>query len=124
MQNQLNVNKKQHLNALRRGELERDAIRKQLDEALKDGAIGRADGMFSRLPHVDGLVQDENTNNTEKEDQVDALLQENGEFRALLAGVHMRIHPGSDAQIYELPGDLLIPTLKNDFDTFFDGPEQ
>ena len=120
-QHQQAVNRRQHISALRRADLQVAAVKAQLQEALRDGAINRADAMFSRLPFTTLIASDADTTEGSR---AEALDRENGELRALLAAVHMRVCGEGQQGVYELPVAVTIDQMRADFEAAFTVGEQ
>jgi hypothetical protein len=120
---QLAVNKRQHRSALRRAEGMVERVKGQLEEAVREGVVGKADAMFSRLPvsTVDG--DDDSVGGGGA--RAEALNRENGELRALLASVHVRLCGGSTSAsgrgLYELPVSLFIEQVGEDIESVLEG---
>jgi len=117
------LKKKQGASALRRADAEADMIKRQLNEALREGQVGRADAMFARLPYSLVTRPDEDLSNGQ---WGEALNEENGELRALLAAVYMRVRelcPTTQdhtcTSVFELPVALGLPAIRDDFEAAF-----
>lgn len=84
--------------------------------------MARADAMFSRLPFSTPVVSSEEQTVGRRMEAVD---KENGELRALLAAVHMRVcgerlQQHAEQGLYELPLSLTVDQLRADFEAVFE----
>lgn len=121
---QTGLKKKHNASALRRVENELEGVRTQLQEALREGNMTRADAVFARLPFsIPACADREDSGGIVHRE--DVLNEENGELRALLAGICLRLRElvpevsyqiSDPTSIFELPTSLILSAVREDME--------